>query len=373
MAIVGRSRWTVVVATLSMTFLAGCGPSAQTADPEVTETAESRPMVVATSSILCDLTEQIAEATIDLTCLVEPGVDPHVYQPTPEDRRAIEDAELILYNGYNFEPSLENMIAATANPAPKVAVAELAIANPIMGEPHHHHHGGEDHGHGEDDHGHDHDEEHDHDHSHSHSEENHGHDHGHDATADAGEELAPDPHVWHDAENGIQIVAVIRESLTELVPEQASLYVENAQSIKSELAELHDWIQAQIATIPANQRRLVTTHDAMQYYGDAYGLTIEGALQGLSTEQSPTATRIGELVDTVREAQVPTIFAEITANPNVLQTIARDAGVQISDQTLFADGLGESGSGGDSYQNMLVTNTEAIVQGLGGQYTAFAR
>ncbi|NCJ05920.1 zinc ABC transporter solute-binding protein [Synechococcales cyanobacterium C] len=360
MAILGRSCWPFAIAALTITLFSGCGSSPQTPESGATEGEETAPMVVATSSILCNLAEQIAEATIDLTCLMGAGIDPHVYQPTPEDRKAIEDAELILYNGYDFEPSLENLIASTTNPAPKVAVAEVAIANPIMGEPHHHDHG--------DSHDHSHDNDHDHDHgSHAHN----GHDPDHGAAASA--ELAPDPHVWHSAENGIQVVAVIRESLTQLVPEQSTFYEQNAQTLKAELAEIHDWIQAQIATIPANQRQLVTTHDALQYYGDAYGLTIEGALQGLSTEQSPTATRIRELVDAVQDAEVPTIFAEVTANPNVLQTIARDAGVQVSEQKLFADGLGEPGSGGDTYQTMLLTNTETIVRGLGGQSTAFVQ
>jgi manganese/iron transport system substrate-binding protein len=132
-----------------------------------TVTEVKRPKVVATSTVLCDIARAIAGDTIDLTCLLKPGVDGHLYEAVPQDRRAIEDAQLILYSGYNFESNLIKLIQSTSNPAPKVAVAERAVTKPLMGEEHHH---------GE-----------------ATSEvANQDHSHGKE------EEQVPDPHVWHN-------------------------------------------------------------------------------------------------------------------------------------------------------------------------------
>lgn len=290
---------------------------------------QTRPKVVATHSILCDLAEQIAQTTIDLTCLIEAGVDPHVYQSTPSDRRAIEDAQLILYNGYNFEPSIIRLMRVSRNSSPRVAVAEKAVPNPIMTDEHHHHH-----------------------HHHHHEEESNG--------------LAPDPHIWHNAQHGMAMARVIRDSLKELSPQQAELYNRNTEQILRQLEELHVWIERQVNTIPANQRTLVTTHDALGYFGETYGLQIQSALRSVSTEARPSAARIREVVNQIRSARIPTIFAETTSNPRLMAAIAREANVQLAERSLYADSLGASGSEATTYQRMLITNTCAIVKGLGG-------
>ena len=100
---------------------------------------QSSPQVVASYSVLCDLTEQIAQDTLDVTCLIEAGEDPHVYNATPADRRAIESADLVLYGGYDFEPSIIQMVEASSGSAPKVAVSEAAVPEPLFVEQHHHH------------------------------------------------------------------------------------------------------------------------------------------------------------------------------------------------------------------------------------------
>ena len=99
-----------------------------------TDKTETRPLVVATNAVTCDLAKQIAGNTIELKCLIEPDVDVHSYQPKPEDRKAIDSAKLILYGGYNFEPSLIKLIQASSNTAPKVAVDEVAVTSPLMAE-----------------------------------------------------------------------------------------------------------------------------------------------------------------------------------------------------------------------------------------------
>jgi manganese/iron transport system substrate-binding protein len=280
---------------------------------------ESKPLVVATTPINCDLVKQIAGDTIDLKCLIEAGVDPHAYQPKPEDRKAIDSAKLILYGGYNFESSLIKLIQASSNPAPKVAVDEIAVTSPLMAEA----------------------------------------------------EKEVDPHVWHNAQNGIKIVQAINKSLSTLRPDQAALYAKNTAKLVSELEQIDTWIKSQIATIPASSRKLITTHDALGYYAKAYDLPVEGALSGISTEEQPTPTRVKELVEMIKSNQVPTIFAEVSLNPKLITTVAKEANVKISEREIYADGLGAKGSEAETYTGMLVANTRTIVEGLGGKYIAF--
>jgi manganese/iron transport system substrate-binding protein len=306
--------------------------------------------VIATNSVLCDLTKQIAADTVDLNCLIKAGQDPHVYEPNPEDRKAIESANLILYGGYGFEPDLVKIVKATSNSASKVAVAELAVPKPLMGEHHEH---GEAHDHEKD------------------AGKEKDHDHGKEAKATAGEAEEPDPHVWHNAKNGIQMAEVIATNLKKVAPDKAATYDQNLQKLRQELQQIDGWIKTQIATIPADQRKLITTHDALGYFANAYNIPVEGALKGLSTDEKPTAARVKELVEEIKAAKVPTIFAEVSVNPKLIETVAKEAKVKVSDRPLYADGLGEPGSSGETYPKMLVANTQTIVEGLDGRYTPF--
>lgn len=329
-----RYLQTLATATLAVTvaLLNSCNPSpsqtSQTIPSSPTtpiatpsEPTSAAPKVVATSSVVCDLTKEIAGDTVDLTCLIKPGSDPHVYEPRPEDRRAIEDAQLILYSGYDFEPSLIKLVESTSNSAPKVAVAEVAVPQPEQFE-------------------------------------------------EDGQTVA-DPHVWHNAQNGIRMVEAIQNNLATLVPEQAELYNQNAQSLSNKLGQIDTWVKSQIATIPPSSRKLITTHDALGYYSKAYGIPVDGALQGISTEEKPTANRIKELVKNIKDDKVPTIFAEVTINPKLIEAVAKEANVKVSEEELFTDGLGEPGSEGDTYAKMLIANTTTIVEGLGGSLTPF--
>ncbi len=303
--------------------LVGCNPNLQASQLSTSQeiAQNNRPLVVATNSVTCGLTREVAGNTIDLKCLIEPGSDPHLYQPKPDDSRAIEQAKLILYGGYNFEPSLIKLIKASSNPAPKVAVNEIAVPKPQQFE--------------------------------------------------ADGETVTDPHVWHNARNGIRIANAIADSLEKEFPNNAAEYTSNAKKLTSELSQIDTWIKSQIQTIPAKQRKLVTTHDAMGYYSKAYGIPIEGALGGLSSEEAPTPTRVSELVKDIKQAGVPTIFAEKTINPRLIETVAREAKVKVANRELYVDDLGEKGTEAETYQGMLIANTRTIVEGLGGKYSQF--
>ncbi|HEY9798570.1 MAG TPA: zinc ABC transporter substrate-binding protein [Leptolyngbyaceae cyanobacterium] len=301
-------------------------PSDRTAATQVSpsDSAASnndKPKVIATTSVLCDIIQEIAQDTVDLKCLIPAGTDSHLYKLKPDDRKAIEQAKLILYAGYDFEPSLIKLIQATKNQAPKVAVNEVAVPKPQQFE------------------------------------------------EDGKTET--DPHVWHNAQNGVRIVETVRDNLGKISPSNAAQYTSNAEKMTSELKQVDSWIKSQISTIPANQRKLVTTHDALGYYSKAYGIPLEGALEGISTEEKPTAKRVKELVGVIKRTGIPMIFAETTINPKLIETVAKEANVKVSDREIFTDGLGEKGTEGDTYTKMLIANTQTIVEGLGGKYTAF--
>lgn len=270
--------------------------------------------VVASYSVLCSMVEQIAATAIHLTCLINYDRDPHTYEATPGDRRALERADIIFYGGMNFEPSIIQMVAATQSAAPKIPIHEQAVDNLLLDE--------------------------------------------------AGN---PDPHIWHSAEHGIAMVELIQTTLSQQEPENAPQYRANAETLIQALSQIHAWIPAQIATVPDRQRRLVTTHDAFGYYAQAYGLTIEGTLLGFSTEQEPTAAQVRTLIQAIRDTGVPTVFAELTTNDRVLQNVAKEAGVTVSERVLIADGIGPAGTPAGSYQGMLIQNTCVIAEGLGGR------
>jgi manganese/iron transport system substrate-binding protein len=297
----------------------GAGVNSSTSQAPIPASGKN-PKVIVTNTVLCDLTKQIAAKTIDLVCLITPGSDPHVYKLTPEARQSIEDAKLLLYGGYDFEPELIKAIKSTSNPAPKVAVHELAVPQPQQFE-------------------------------------------------EDGKSTT-DPHVWHNAQNGAKIATVIAANLEKLVPTQATTYRQNTQKLTAEITQLDAWIKSQVNTIPADKKILFTTHDALGYYSKAYGIPV-AALEGVSTEEKPNAARAKELVDKIKKTKVPTIYAELTLNPQLIKSVAQAAKVKVSAQEIYADGLGEVSGSGGTYQKILIANTKSIVEGLGGKYTPF--
>jgi len=281
---------------------------------------DDQPRVVATSTIIADLTEEVGGEEIQLTNILQPGVDPHVYEPTPADSRVLERADLILYNGYNLEPGLINLINAAGEDVRKIPVGE--VVKPLQLD-------------------------------------------------DYQGKSVPDPHVWASAENAIAMVNVIRDELIKLSPQDQAEFTNRASQLTNKLQQLHNWINQQIQTIPPDKRHLVTTHDAFQYYGQAYNIAIAGTLIGISTEEQPSAQTVQRLVESIKKISVPAIFAETTINPALIKTVAKEASVKIAPRQLYSDSLGAKNSDADSYIKMMVANTRTIVEALGGNYTPF--
>jgi ABC-type Zn uptake system ZnuABC Zn-binding protein ZnuA len=181
----------------------------------------------------------------------------------------------------------------------------------------------------------------------------------------------PDSHIWHDVRNTIAMVELIQSVFIQFNPNQAEVYLGNAAALTDKLYKLNLWIEEQIATIPEGKRILVTTHNSLNYYVKAYELEDYKTIQGISPDESPTTTRVRELVTEIKAAQIPTMFAEATGSDRVLNTIARETDVKISAQKLFTDSLGEAGTPEGTYIGMMESNTCAIVNGLGGKCKPF--
>lgn len=313
------SPYLKVILFILITGFFGCrNQTTNTSVIEATNVVDQNlPKVVATTSVLCDLTRQVAENTINLICLIPPDQFPQTYQPTAEDSSAITQANLIFYNGYNLEPQLIKQIKATKNSASKIAVSQIAVPQPqqliVNGR------------------------------------------------------RVNNPYIWHNPKNAIRMLDVINSNLKKLEPSNSTIYNENTKRIKGELTQLDNWIKLKITTIPRNKRKLVTTNNAMDYYTKAYGIPSVT----LGSEAQATDQRVKNLVQYIQKSNVPTIFADMSDTSKVMVSIATEAEVNLSQRQLYTQGLGEAISDGDTYQNMMVANTRTIVEGLGGTYLIF--
>lgn len=281
--------------------------------------------VVATFSVLGDLTQAVGGDAIQLTTLIGPGVDAHTYDPSPADLAMLEQADVIVENGLGFEPWLDNFLDSTNFHGERIIASDSITPR---------HTDESDHAAAE------------------------GHDEAH---AHAGD----DPHVWHSVPNAIVMVGNIRDGLQGADPDRASAYDASAAAKIADLQQLDAWVREQVATLPEDRRKLVTSHDTFGYFADTYGFQIIGtALGSLSTEAGdPSARQIAQLIGQIRESGVPAIFAENVANPDLMESIAAEAGVALA-PPLYSDALGAPGTPGDTYDGMMRSNVETIVQAL---------
>jgi manganese/iron transport system substrate-binding protein len=272
-----------------------------------------KPQVVATSSVLCDLTKTIAGNTIDLKCLIPPDKEPQSYQASATD---LNNADILLYNGYGLEAAMEKAIK-TSTAEKKVAVAESAVANPEK------------------------------------------------------KDGKPNPYLWHNAFRALEMSKVIKRTLSDAAPKNAELYTKNYDAFDKQMTVMQEWLKRQIASIEPKDRQLVSSRTSLVYYSNSYNIAVEGSAYGNSTADKPTPEQIENTVKRLKKLKIKTVFNEANTDPQPLAEIAKKAGIKVAKGELYTDGLGKEGSDADTYVKMMQHNTKVILEGLGGKFTAF--
>lgn len=317
------TRWPALL-LLAGLLLSACAPTPASSAPDDAVTEAGKLRVVATFSVLGDLVRQVGGDQITLTMLVGPDSDAHTYEPSPADSAALADAQVIVENGVGFESWLDDMVSASGTKASRIVASEGVTLREASEHEAETHEGESDHDHGE-----------------------------------------FDPHVWHNVRNAMQMVRNIQAGLSATDPAHATTYQANADAYLKVLTDLDAYVVAQAATIPADRRRIVTNHDALGYFCDAYGFTLVGDVLGaLSTEAvEPSAQDLAQLADRVRAENVSVIFTENVVSSDVADALARETGVKIGG-ALYTDALSAATGPADTYEKMIRVNIDTIVDAL---------
>jgi zinc/manganese transport system substrate-binding protein len=289
---------------LIVALAAGCGSDSGGSGPDAELTA------VATTTEVADLARNVGGERVDVRGLLSPGADPHGYEPRPSDAASIVDAGVVLRSGGEVDEWLDELVDNAGGDAQVVDLIDSVDTIE---------------GHGE-----------------------------------------TDPHWWQDPRNAVLAVRAIRDALTEADPDGRETYERNAAAYTRMLRRLDRDIASCIDELPERGRKLVTTHDSLGYFADRYGVEVIGSvIPSLSTQAQPSAGDIAELVDQVRDKGVEAVFPEAGVSQRIEQALAREAGVEVG-EPLWADTLGDEGSGAETYIDAMSANTTALVDGMSG-------
>lgn len=304
--------------------LTGCGSTA------AGSTADTGPSVVATTTVLGDVTTQVARCGgLEVRTLMPAGADPHDYAPSSADVRDLVRADLVVANGLGLEEGLAAALdSARADGAHVLEVAPLVDPIPMSDA---HEHADEHDGEG--------------------SEHEHEHEHG-----------SLDPHVWLDAGRMATAARLIGDELAEITGDDALAAC--GTQVAADLDTLDDDVRETLAAVPAGSRVLITDHAAFGYFADAYDFEIPGAVvPGDSTLAQPSSAELEELADVIRETGVDAIFANSARATDLIDALADEVGeVQVVE--LYVGTLGEEGSGAETYAGMMATNARLVAQAL---------
>jgi zinc/manganese transport system substrate-binding protein len=270
--------------------------------------AEQKLRVVASFSVLADLVRNVGGDRIELSTLVGPDGDAHVYSPTPADAKTVASAKLVIINGLGFEGWLPRLVESTGNHA---RVEEAS--NGVMPR----------HGTGAD---------------------------------------KIDPHAWQSVANVKIYVTNIRDALSEADPAGSGTYSTNATAYLNKLDALDREIRSGVAAIPPQRRQVVTIHDAFGYFADAYGISFV-APQGVSTDTEPTASDIAATILLIRAAHVPAVFLEKLGDPRLVGRIAAETGAKLGG-TLYSDSLTGPDGEAPTYIQMMDHNIRELTRAL---------
>ena len=269
--------------------------------------------VITSTTVLANLVVQVGGERVQVRSLAPAGTDPHTYQPTPESMRLLSRARLVFFNGAGLEEWWTKAVNAIASK--DTLVVELSKGLATLKNP------GDSHGHG-------------------------------------GE---ADPHVWLDPTKAVVYIERIRDALSQADAANAGYYGERARAYQGELDALDRWIQAEVAKVPPGRRKIVTFHNAFQYFAVRYGFAVKGFIV-VSPGKEPSARGMAELVALIRREQIPAVFAEADFNPKMLEALAREAGVKVV--TNLYDGSLTSGPPAESYLALMRHDVIQIVSAL---------
>jgi len=269
--------------------------------------AASPPLrVVASFSVLADMVREVGGASVEVTSLVGPNADAHLFSPTPADARRVAGADLVVINGLHFEGWIERLIRASGYAGP-VVVASQGITPRLAG-------------------------------------------------------LALDPHAWQSLAHAKRYVENIRAALGAAAPLQRQVFDARAADYLQRIAALELDTIARIGQLPAQRRRVITAHDAFGYFAAAYGLEFVAPRAG-STDNEPSAEALARLIREARAKRAGALLLENTGDPRLIERIAREAGIGVGG-ALYSDALSPPGTVADTYLRMFAHNVRTLVEAL---------
>jgi zinc/manganese transport system substrate-binding protein len=268
--------------------------------------------VVVSFSILKDIAQEVGGSEIAVTSLIAPDSDAHVFEPRPDQARLLSQAQLFIINGLGFEGWLTRLIRSAQYRGP-VIVASEGIT-PIA------------------------------------------------TTGAAGAAPSPDPHAWQNVRNGVIYADNISRAFAAIDPTRAEAYRNRLRHYKTELETLDQRVRDELRAIPAEKRRVITSHDAFAYYGKAYGVTFLAA-EGVSTDSEPSARVIAELIRQIRREGIKALFLENISDPRLVGELARETGATLG-PPLYSDALSQPNGPASTYIRMIEHNTAVLKQGI---------
>ena len=282
-------------------------------------TATEKLNVVASFSILGDITQRVGGERIQVRSLVVENADTHVFQPTPADAKTIAQAKLVVVNGFGFEGWIDRLVKSSGYRG-KVLIASNGVK--ILKRPHlqpdtheHHDHDGE-----------------------------------------------VDPHAWQDLSNTRRYVDNIAQALSEADPAGKILYQGNAEKYQQEISALDGEIRKSFNAIPKEQRKVVTSHDAFGYFGRAYGIAFISPT-GVNTDAEPSASDVGRIIRQIRRERIPAVFMESISDSRLLERIRQESGAKIGG-TLYSDSLSRADGSAGTYLDMMRHNARTLLSAL---------
>lgn len=282
--------------------------------------AAERIPVLASFSILGDIVANVGGERISVATLVGPDQDAHVFQPAPDDIKAVARARLVVVNGLGFEGWMERLVQSANYRGPVVVASAGIKARERVGD----------------------DDEHDHDH------------------AGAGHHGKDDPHAWQDPQNVIVYARNISAALAKLDPAGAEVYRRNAEVYINKLQDLDGWAMRQFEQIPPAKRKVITSHDAFEYFGAHYKVRFLAA-QGVSTDSEPSARDVAALIRQIRSEKIRALFFENMSNPKLLQQISRESGTAPGGK-LYADALSKADGPAADYLSLMRYNIAQLLE-----------